>query len=535
MEFTYTKLALVSIIIFISIFPQTYTSHDLESSFLQCFSAGLENSTSTTKLILTQNSSSYTPLLQSSIRNNRFLESSVPKPYLIVIPNDLFQIQKTIICSKKQGLEIRVRSGGHDYEGLSYVSNVPFLIIDLRNLRSVTVDIKEEYAWVQTGATLGELYYAIANKSNVHGFPAGSCPTVGVGGHFSGGGFGTIFRKYGLATDNIIDAEIIDVNGKILNREMMGEDLFWAIRGGGGSSFGVITAWKVKLVQVPSIVTIFNIPKRLDQNATTLFMKWQTIANKLPSELFLHSVMGVAANSSSDGGKTVAVSFTGLYLGKSDDLLPLMQNNFEELGLQRDNCTEMSWIQSVLYLTGHSINGSLEVLLQRNTTLTSFKAKSDFVKEPIPMSGLEGLWNLILEEDRPTLIMTPYGGRMSEISETETPFPHRNGVIYGIQYLVDWEKNEETPKHMDWIRRLYAYMTPYVSKGPRAAYLNYRDLDLGVNRENTSYEEAKSWGIKYFKSNFERLARVKDEVDPTNFFRDEQSIPPFTFKALLRK
>jgi FAD/FMN-containing dehydrogenase len=528
MTLTYTKLALLSISIFISIFPQTCISFDIESSFLQCFSLALKNSSSTSKVIHTQNSSSYAPLLQFSLRNHRFLNSSVPKPNLIVTPNNLFQIQTTIICSKKQGLQIRVRSGGHDYEGLSYVSNVPFLIIDLTNLRSITINIKEEYAWIQSGATLGELYYAIANKSNVLGFPAGSCPTVGIGGHFSGGGFGTIFRKYGLASDNVIDAQIIDVNGNILNRKLMGENLFWAIRGGGGSSFGVITAWKVKLVNVPSIVTVFNIESSLEQNATTLFMKWQIIANKLPNELFLHSVMGVSDDSSSNSGKTVVVSFTGLYLGKAENLVPLMQNNFAELNLQHDNCTEMSWIQSVLYFAGYSINGSLKVLLQRNKTSTSFKAKSDYVTEPIPMSGLKGLWNMLLEEKNPTLIMSPYGGRMSEISESETPFPHRNGIIYGIQYLVDWNSNEETPKHMDWIRRLYAYMTPYVSMCPRLAYLNYRDLDIGMNRENTSYEEAKSWGMKYFKSNFERLARVKNEIDPSNFFRHEQSIPPLS-------
>jgi hypothetical protein len=275
-------------------------------------------------------------------------------------------------------------------------------------------------------------------------------------------------------------------------------------------------------------VTVFNIESSLEQNVATLFMKWQIIANKLPNELFLHSVMGVSDGSSSDSGKTVVVSFTGLYLGKAENLVPLMQNNFAELNLQHDNCTEMSWIQSVLYFAGYSINGSLKVLLQRNKTSTSFKAKSDYVTEPIPMSGLKGLWNMLLEEKNPTLIMSPYGGRMSEISESETPFPHRNGIIYGIQYLVDWNSNEETPKHMDWIRRLYAYMTPYVSMCPRLAYLNYRDLDIGMNRENTSYEEAKSWGMKYFKSNFERLARVKNEIDPSNFFRHEQSIPPLS-------
>lgn len=92
--------------------------------------------------------------------------------------------------------------------------------------------------------------------------------------------------------------------------------------------------------------------------------------------------------------------------------------------------------------------------------------------------------------------------------------------------MVNFASNEEAPKHIDWIRRLYAYMTPYVSKFPRRAYLNYRDLDLGANQGKPWYEKAKSWGLKYFNCNFERLALVKARVDPGNFFRDEQSIPP---------
>ncbi|XP_028242376.1 berberine bridge enzyme-like 26 [Glycine soja] len=522
------NLVFLSLTLFISNFPATSTFAGHQKGFLQCFQTMLGVDNTTSGVIFTKTSSSYEPILESSIRNARFLNSSAPKPNLIVTPHSLFHIQVALFCSKKSGLQVRIRSGGHDYEGLSYVSHshIPFLIIDLVNLRSITINMDEETAWVQSGATVGELYYAIAKKSKVHGFPAGSCSTIGIGGHLSGGGFGTIFRKYGLGSDNVIDAQIIDVNGKILNRTLMGEDLFWAIRGGGGSSFGVITAWKIKLVPVPSKVTTFDVSRTLDQGATTLFHKWQTIAPKLPKELFLHTVVGVTNSASQEGGKTVVVSFSGLYLGTPENLLTLMQNSFAELGLRRDNFTEMTWIQSVLHYAGFSIDESLEILLRRNHSPPSFKAKSDYVKEPIPLRGLEGLWKMLLLDNSPLLILTPYGGIMSEISESETPFPHRKGNLYGIQYMVNFASNEDAPKHIDWIRRLYAYMTPYVSKFPRRAYLNYRDLDLGANQGKPWYEKAKSWGLKYFNCNFERLALVKARVDPGNFFRDEQSIPP---------
>ncbi|WZZ25468.1 hypothetical protein YC2023_008869 [Brassica napus] len=100
-------------------------------------------------------------------------------------------------------------------------------------------------AWVQAGATLGELYTKISEASKPLAFPAGVCPTLGAGGHISGGGYGNLMRKYGISVDHVVDAQLVDVNGKILNRASMGEDLFWAIRGGGCASFGVILSWTI--------------------------------------------------------------------------------------------------------------------------------------------------------------------------------------------------------------------------------------------------------------------------------------------------
>ncbi|KAK7400210.1 hypothetical protein VNO78_11410 [Psophocarpus tetragonolobus] len=120
------------------------------------------------------------------------------------------------MCSQRHNMQIRTRSGGHDYEGLSYVAKVPYVVLDLMNLREIKLIIKNRIAWVQAGATIGELYYKISEKSNTLAFPAGVCPTVGTGGHFSGGGYGFLMRKYGLAADNVIDAHIIDVKGNLL-------------------------------------------------------------------------------------------------------------------------------------------------------------------------------------------------------------------------------------------------------------------------------------------------------------------------------
>ncbi|CAI0545741.1 unnamed protein product [Linum tenue] len=400
------------------------SSSSVANKLIECIANNNINPSSF-QTIFNPESSLFSLLLQSRVQNLRYINSTT-KPLLILTPSDDTQIQSALLCSREQGIEIRARCGGHDYAGISYLSDKPYIVIDLFNLNEVQVDVKEETAWVQSGAQLGELYYAIARQSTHLAFPAGLCPT-----------FGTLVRKYGLAADNVIDAYLMDARGRILNRKAMGEEVFWAIKGGGAGSFGIVLSWKVK---------------------------WQRFAHDVHEDLFVR----------------------------------------------------------ILLLN--------EVLLDKTQMFKAkFKAKTDFVTEPVPESAFEGIWKMMLEEDVPIVILEPLGGKMNKIPESYTPFPHRKGHLYNIQYLVKWDKNgkEEEERHLEWMKRLYDYMEPHVSKSPRAAYLNYRDLDIGMNSAGgkTSFSEASVWGQRYFRDNFKRLTEVKGMFDPENFFRNEQSIP----------
>ncbi|XVF74978.1 hypothetical protein PTKIN_Ptkin13bG0152300 [Pterospermum kingtungense] len=499
----------------------------IEENFVQCLD---DNSDHVVPIsaVCAQNNSSFTSVLNATAQNLRYLMPSVPKPQFIFTPLSESHVRAAVVCAKKLGIHLRVRSGGHDYEGLSYASEIetPFIMLDLARLRSVEVDIDDNSAWVQAGATVGEVYYRISEKSKTHGFPAGLCSSLGIGGHITGGAYGSMMRKYGLGADNVLDARIVDANGKILDRAAMGEDYFWAIRGGGGASFGVILAWKIKLVPVPETVTVFTVPKTLEQGATKVLYRWQQVADKLDDDLFIRVLIQVTKAGET---RTVTTAYNALFLGDAERLLQVMNQSFPELGLTRKDCIETSWIKSVVYIAGFPDKTPPEVLLQGKSLFKDyFKAKSDFVQQPIPETGLEGLWKRLLEEDSPLMIWNPYGGMMARISESAVPFPHRKGNLFKIQYVTSWyEGNKEAnTKHMDWIRGVYDYMAAYVPTSPRAAYVNYRDLDLGMNHNsNTSFSEASVWGAKYFKGNFQRLVQVKAKVDPDNFFRHEQSIP----------
>ncbi|XP_074299999.1 berberine bridge enzyme-like 8 [Silene latifolia] len=512
-------LYLTTLLLLIFSFISNVASNPLYvDGFLRCLPSHAKSSID--RAIYHPNTPAFSKVLQAYIHNERFNKTTTPKPLLIIAARDETHVQATVICAKENHIDIRIRSGGHDYEGLSYTSKNPFLLLDMFNLRAIDIDLASETVWAQAGAILGELYYKIANVSKKHAFPSGVCPSIGLGGHISGGGYGNLIRKYGISADHVIDARVVTADGDILDKRTMGEDLFWAIRGGGAASFAVVLAWKLKLVRVPETVTVFNVAKTLEEGATDVVLQWQDFASNAKKDLFIriepHVVNGTTA-----GSKTIGVKFIGMYLGSAKKLTKYLKKSFPLLGLQVKDGIEIPWIKSVQYWFGIPLDVPTEAILSRVPSVKYFaKFRSDYVQKPISRAGYEAIWKKMIELDVMYMQFNPYGGRMAEIPDYELPFPHRAGNLFKIQYNGVWFVDGLADQFMNASRELYDTMEPFVSKHPREHFLNYRDIDVGTN-DKENIEFAKS----YFKDNLPRLLATKAQVDPDNFFRYEQSIP----------
>ena len=154
-----------------------------------------------------------------------------------------------IAFARESGVELAVRSGGHSVARHSVVEGG--IVLDLGDMKKIEIDVEDGSAWAETGLTAGEYTAATADHGLATGF--GDTGSVGIGGITLGGGIGFLVRKYGMTIDDLLAAEVVTADGKVLNVDAeSNSDLFWAIRGGGGN-FGVATRLKFRLHQVDEI------------------------------------------------------------------------------------------------------------------------------------------------------------------------------------------------------------------------------------------------------------------------------------------
>lgn len=219
----------------------------------------------------------------------------------------------------------------------------------------------------------------------------------------------------------------------------------------------------------------------------------------------------------------------GQYLGAVEETVAVFKRVYPEINLTAADCQEGRWIDAVASIGGAA---TPEALMGRyNRDKGKFKAKSDYVTKPVPKEAWIKVCSYL--EQGPSgayVYLEPYGGAMAEIAGDAIAFPHRAGNLYVIQYQARWGEAGGDAQQIAWLRRLYKFMAPFVSHSPRAAYVNYIDLDLGITGQGSGAQAVAqaeaTWGGRYFVQNFRRLVDIKTKVDPLNIFQHPQGIPP---------
>jgi FAD/FMN-containing dehydrogenase len=389
-------------------------------------------------------------------------------------------------------LAFAIRCGGHSYEGLSQSTDV---VIDLRGLTDIAVDTTAGVVTVGAGVSLYQIYQALAAKGLA--LQAGSCPTVGISGHLTGGGHGLLARSHGLTCDGLQEVTIVDAQSRTLTANATSEpDLYWACRGGGGGSFGIATQFRLGVFPLASVI-VFGVSWTLSQaKAAALFAAWQAWAPNAPSNIT--TIMRVGPN----GSGTIMMRCIGQSVGTEtelrNELRPLIALDAPSKPLRVQS---LSFIKAVDHFSGGTDYPSVYM-----------KAKSDYVLTPLDSSAIHDMMaaTAAIPVGGIVLLCDAYGGKIADVASDATAFAHRAGTQFCIQYYSEWLRAADTSAHLANVAQVYAAMRPHM---PGYSYVNYCDLDL------PDYAQA------YWGDNLARLMAVKAAYDPQDLFRHAQSVP----------
>ena len=430
-------------------------------------------------------------------------------------------VASAIRFARRHEVELSVRSGGHCYGGWS---TGPGLVIDVSPMNQVSLDTAKGLATVGSGTRLIDLYAALAPHNVI--VPGGSCPSVGIAGLTLGGGLGVLGRKLGLTCDSLESADVVLASGETLTcDERHHSDLFWALRGGGAGSFGVVTSFTFVAHPLPPSGSLGLLTLVWPWSAAaSVASAWQSWAPEAPDELWSNCLL--VASQSTPSGEAAAARVTGVYVGALSNLKVLVDALLSEVGTRPFT----SFVGSAGYLDTMQIEGGCEGDSIAECHLPSqnpagklargpFVAKSNIVESKLSRSGIDTL--LAAVEQRQTspvlsgggVVLDAAGGAINRVPPAATAYVHRSALAT-LQYSASWTVNSPpsiVEANREWIREAWQAMRPHVSSG---AYSNYADPDLV------------QWQQAYYGSNFARLTRVKRAYDPENVFRFAQSIPP---------
>jgi FAD/FMN-containing dehydrogenase len=375
-------------------------------------------------------------------------------------------------------LTLAARSGGHSYAG--YSAPEGGLVVDLSALKKV--DIQGTQAVIGAGAKLADVYAALGAAGRA--LPAGSCPTVGIAGLTLGGGIGVLARKYGLTCDHLSSARIVTADGKLLTASATSEpDLFWALRGGGGGNFGIVTEFTFDTDPAPNL-TVFSLHFPAGSAANVL-NAWQQWIPAMPPELWANLVLS--------GGSPVQCRVSGCYVGNAPALNTLLNNLTTNAGARPTQRTvkSLDFLGAMKFFEGSSA---------RQTFLGSSRIITTAVDAGKIVALAEGRTGT-------DLLIDGLGGKVAEPAKNATAFWHRDALASVQVYTQATAKTRAKAA-----KSVAEVVAGLAAAGAGGGYVNYIDPALP------------DWKAAYYGDNAKRLQDVAKKYDPFNVFRFGQSV-----------
>jgi FAD/FMN-containing dehydrogenase len=420
------------------------------------------------------------------------------RPAVVVRAQGAADVIQAVNFARTNGLLVAIKGGGHNIAGNACCDDG--LMLDLSQMKSVRVDPKARIARVEPGALLSDF----DKEAQAFGLatPLGINSTTGVAGLTLGGGFGWLSRKLGLTIDNLISADVVTADGKLLTAsEKENPDLFWAIRGGGGN-FGIVTSFEFRLHPVgPTVLAGLIVHPFAD--AKQLLDGYRKFVANAPEELTVWAVMRKAPPlpflPAEWHGKEIlvfAVCWCGDLKEGEKAIAPL-----RALGKPLADVVGPSpfagWQTAFDPLLAPGSRNYWKSHDYKQLDDTTIHAVLDAVKK-LPTGDCEAFIGHL-------------GGAVNRVKADATAYPHRD-VLFILNVHTRWQDPAQDKACIAWARELFDAAAPTATGG---VYVNFMPED------EKSRVRAGAYG-----PNYERLVKLKAKYDPTNLFRMNQNIPP---------
>jgi FAD/FMN-containing dehydrogenase len=423
-----------------------------------------------------------------AIHNSRFDR----RPTIVVRAADAADVARTVAFAAETGLELAVRSGGHSVAGHSTTEGG--IVLDLSPMKALLIDAEARLAWAQPGLTAGDVTTAAA----AHGLavPFGDTASVGIGGITTGGGIGFLTRKHGMTIDNLVGAEVVTADGRILTVDEHHEpDLFWAIRGGGGN-VGIVTRFVYRLVEVDTVVGggIF-LPATPDTIAGLV-----RAARSAPDGLTVIPMIMPAPPAPFIPADRVG-ELSLMILGVFDGDLEAGQAAWAPI---------RALAEPIVDLVGPMPYPAIYGLTAAGEERGSSTMKSWFAAD-LDEADASRILHLMRHAPGPMAItqLRILGGAMGRVAPGATAFSQRDSEVM-VTAMALYEGDDPTSAD-DWTS---AFFDAFAERRT-GVYANFL-ADEGDERIRSAYPHGA----------YERLAAIKRRYDPANLFRMNQNVPP---------